>query len=62
MRNVVYHVYTISINQGKKKTIAYVDNEYEAEELCKEHILYAYEVVDLVEFVKVGKPQVCVNY
>ena len=38
----MYHVYTISTEQGKKKTVTYTDDFELVEQLCKEHILYAF--------------------
>lgn len=57
-----YHIFTISTSQAKKQTIAYVDTEEEAKEMCSEHILYAYELVSLEYDESLGKPKVCVNY
>lgn len=58
----MYHVYTISPDQGKKKTVTYTDNFELVEQLCKEHILYAYELVDLNSNAVLSEPKVCVNY
>ena len=57
-----YHIFTISTNQAKKTTVAYVDTKEEAEELCSEHILYAYEKISVECGECLGKPKVCVNY
>ncbi len=58
----MYHVYTISMEQGKKKTVLYTDDLEQVEKLCREHILYAYEVIDLNSNVVLSNPKVYVNY
>lgn len=58
----MYHVYTISPDQGKKKTVTYTDDFELVEQLCKEHVLYAYELVDLNSNAVLSEPKVCVNY
>lgn len=59
---IKYHIFTISTNQAKKTTVAYVDTEEEAEKLCSEHILYAYEKVNSEYGECLSKPKVCVDY
>lgn len=57
----VYHVYTISSEQGKKKTVLYTDNLELAKELCENHILYGYEVIELNNDMVLNEEIVCVN-
>lgn len=47
MIEVIYHVYTISPSQAKKQTVAYLEDFDEVKELCRNHVLYAYEKMNV---------------